>query len=68
MNYKSTIKMRRSLYEQVNRLLEIDSLSDMTEEGSSLSMSIPAMSVILISLSAESAPAMNDAAVSAFIL
>lgn len=32
MNYKSTIKMRRSLYEQVNRLLEIDSLSDMTEE------------------------------------
>ena len=34
MNYKSTIKMRRSLYEQVNRLLEIDSLSDMTEEES----------------------------------
>lgn len=32
MTYKATVKMRRSLFEQVNRLLEIESLSDMTEE------------------------------------
>lgn len=32
MTYKATVKMRRSLFEQVNRLLEIESLSDMTED------------------------------------
>ena len=32
MNYTATTKMRRSLYDQVNRLLEIESFSDMTEE------------------------------------